>query len=165
MEGPIPHLDARLCVLLSVVPLAITHVLEYDSALCYSSSDGLSSRLMETGDRINGIDHTSKKQGLTLSLQVLGQYPTLLSPPASVITAANDAASKAANFLTKSKNIENGLTADGCGDTSVKAGNHSSHIVLLESGFNLLSFHHAYFWIRSSSSIYMPFPFIIVSRR
>nr|XP_023904924.1 mediator of RNA polymerase II transcription subunit 33A-like [Quercus suber] len=28
LEGPIPHLEARLCVLLSIVPLAIANVLQ-----------------------------------------------------------------------------------------------------------------------------------------
>nr|POE44886.1 mediator of rna polymerase ii transcription subunit 33a [Quercus suber] len=35
LEGPIPHLEARLCVLLSIVPLAIANVLGHFSSLLY----------------------------------------------------------------------------------------------------------------------------------
>lgn len=170
MEGPIPHLEARLCILLSIVPLAITHVLDSNSALYNSCTESLGSRSAGTGERITGVDHASKKQGLSLSLQILGQYPALLSPPASVISAANDAVCKAANVLTKAKNVKNGVKSDGCGNTFIKAGNYSARILFFfestitstrRKSYNLFTMHIS----RLALVLKCLFPFITVSRR
>lgn len=68
-------------------------------------------------------DRASRKQGLISSLQVLGLCTILLCPPNSVVNAANDAAAKAASFISNSQNVKDGLSGGGCCDTSLKAGN------------------------------------------
>lgn len=122
LEGPIPHLEARLCVLLSIVPLAIARVVDNEAKL-YSSSlqGGIASRYMETRHG-HGVDHASRKHGVVSSLQALGQFSGLLCPPASVVTAANSAAEKAAIFISNSKNAKDGFSGGGRGDASVNTG-------------------------------------------
>ncbi|KAJ1695236.1 hypothetical protein LUZ63_011934 [Rhynchospora breviuscula] len=86
VSGPVPHLDSRLCLLLSIVPLTIAILLKEES------------------DAVYGIDSDSTmKQGLVACLQSLMQFTGLLSPPEPVIEAANNAATKAAVFVSKNK--------------------------------------------------------------
>ncbi|XP_015897774.3 mediator of RNA polymerase II transcription subunit 33A [Ziziphus jujuba] len=107
LEGPIPHLEARLSVLLSIVPLAISKVLEDETKLYTSpckTTTMSGSEETRYGHDVDGKPHTSRKQGLICSLQVIGQFSSLLCPPASVVGAANSAAAKAAGFILNSKN-------------------------------------------------------------
>lgn len=123
MEGPMPHLDARLCMLMSIVPLAIVHVLK-DEAVTGTLEQNCTSRMSK-----NGCDHgrdrnkfASKRHGLISALQVLGQFSRLLSPPPSVIVAANNAASKAATFISSLKKGIGSLSGGIQNGPSVKAG-------------------------------------------
>ena len=127
LEGPVPHLEARLCVLLSITPLAIARVLEDNATFC-SFPGCTASRDMECGcgHGNDDNDHALRKQGLISSLQVLGHFTSLLCPPTSVVNAANIAAAKATSFMFNSKNVKDGITGGGCSDALVKAGNHCS---------------------------------------
>ncbi|XP_057971679.1 mediator of RNA polymerase II transcription subunit 33A-like [Malania oleifera] len=146
-EGPIPHLEARLCILLSIVPLAIVHVVE-DEAKLYSCSvqEAIASRYNETGCGHDGKGLDSRKHGLVSSLQNLGQFSALLSPPASVVNAANNAAAKAANFISNSKNARDVLAGGSRGDTSVKAGGNMRHLIVEACIARKLIDTSAYFW-------------------
>lgn len=98
-------------MLLSIVPLAIANVLENETKLYPSSCKTAKiSRPEESGygHDVDGKPHTSRKQGLISSLQVIGQFSGLLCPPASVVGAANSAAAKAAGFILNSKNASLG---------------------------------------------------------
>lgn len=113
-EGPEPHLEARLSMLLSIVPSAIVPVILDEKELPYPN---------------NGYEHgmgrdkyPSRRQGLVFALQVLGQFSALLSPPAPVVTAANNAASRAATFISKFKSGCGNLTAVSHNNSSIKAG-------------------------------------------
>lgn len=92
-----PHLDSRLCILLSIVPLAILSILKKDSEKSSSTRNG-----SEHGTE--GDHYTSRRNGLVSSLQLLSQFSGLLSPPPYVVTAANNAATKAASFISNIKN-------------------------------------------------------------
>ncbi|KAK3021200.1 hypothetical protein RJ639_046619 [Escallonia herrerae] len=146
LEGPIPHLEARLCVLLSIVPLAIAHVVEDNSTFFAPIlSEGTESRYKETGQGEGGIGHSSRKQGLIISLQLLGQYPALLCPPASAVSFANNAAAKAINFISKSS-AKNGISSGGCGNSFVKAGGDMRHLIVEACIARNLVDVSAYFW-------------------
>lgn len=83
-----PRLDPRLCMLLSVIPLVIAELIEEDES---STSH----------DKECGRDPpTSHHSDLISSLQILGDYQGLLTPPDSVVSAANQAAAKAMLFLS-----------------------------------------------------------------
>nr|GMD68260.1 mediator of RNA polymerase II transcription subunit 33A [Ipomoea batatas] len=89
IEGPVPRLDTRLCMLFSITTLVIADLIEEE----------------ESADP-NGIEHSmdgrfekqaygQRRKDLISSLQSLAGYQSLLIPPESVISAANQAAAKA----------------------------------------------------------------------
>ncbi|KAF9591887.1 hypothetical protein IFM89_009495 [Coptis chinensis] len=115
LEGPIPHLDARLCVLLSITPLAIARVIENEELSSFSLRESSGTGSIGSHDD-HGMDERSRgtrKHGLISSLQALGQFMGLLCPPASVIIAANNAAAKAAVFISSFKNGNDGFSGRG----------------------------------------------------
>ena len=93
-----PHLDSRLCILLSVTPLAIVGVIKKEIG---SLSPVKMEATMEAESGLNQVP--SVKHGLVSSVQLLRQFSGLLSPPPSVVTAANSAAQKAASFVSSFK--------------------------------------------------------------
>ncbi|KAH7654142.1 hypothetical protein IHE45_19G124400 [Dioscorea alata] len=147
MEGPMPHLDARLCMLMSIVPLAIVHVLK-DEAATVTLEQNCTSRMSK-----NGCDHgrdrnkfASKRHGLISALQVLGQFSGLLSPPPSVIVAANNAASKAATFISNLKKGIGSLSGGIQNGPSVKAAGSMLHLIVEACIARKLIDTSAYFW-------------------
>ncbi|CAN4093491.1 unnamed protein product [Withania somnifera] len=86
-EGPVPRLDTCLCVLLSITPLAVVNLLEEEEMNCSST---------------NQREESSRKhhQHLVFSLQQLGDYEGLLTPPVPAAPLANLAAAKAMMFLS-----------------------------------------------------------------
>ncbi|XP_020540898.1 mediator of RNA polymerase II transcription subunit 33A isoform X2 [Jatropha curcas] len=133
VEGPIPHLESRLCVLLTIVPLAIANILEDEAGLSFSSLQGAgTSRHMETRfkNRTEVNSQNLRKQELVSSLQVLGDFSGLLCPPASVIGAANLAAAKAATFISNSNNAKNGLGDGSHADPPINAGGNMRHLIV-----------------------------------
>ncbi|KAK8555592.1 hypothetical protein V6N13_046120 [Hibiscus sabdariffa] len=94
-EGPIPHLDTCLCMLLSITPLVVANIVEEEE-----------SELMDESD-CNPMNQTKEKQttgrcreDLIFSLRMLSDYETLLTPPQSVCSVANQAAAKAIMFVS-----------------------------------------------------------------
>ncbi|XP_050235406.1 mediator of RNA polymerase II transcription subunit 33A-like [Mercurialis annua] len=130
VEGPIPHVDSRLCILLTIVPLAIAYILEDEAMLC----------------KVDGNAQSSRKHGLISSLQILGGFSSLLCPPPYVIGAANVAALKAASFISKSKNANNGLGGGNHFDPSVNAGGNMRHLIVEACIARNLIDASAYFW-------------------
>ncbi|KAH1070118.1 hypothetical protein AAZX31_03G133200 [Glycine max] len=94
-EGPIPRLDTCMCMLLSITTLVVTNIIEE-----------------EEGQLIEEPEHSPTNQGknklalgkchgeLITSLQLLGDYESLLTPPQLVLVEANQAAAKAIVFLS-----------------------------------------------------------------
>ncbi|XP_061347875.1 mediator of RNA polymerase II transcription subunit 33A [Gastrolobium bilobum] len=95
IEGPMPHLDTRLCMLLCIIPLVVTDLIEEEDRTPVDEKDS------------GPTDHWKEKRvagkcrhDLVSSLQVLGDYQSLLTPPQSVVAAANQAAAKAMLFVS-----------------------------------------------------------------
>ncbi|KAF6172668.1 hypothetical protein GIB67_041991 [Kingdonia uniflora] len=124
LEGPIPHIDARLCILLSITPLAIVHIVENEEDYV-SGKIGAGSE-SKMGEMIS----SSQKNGLISSLQALGQFSGLLYPPASLVVTANNAAAKAANFVANLKNGNDGFNRSSRSDTYLKAGGNMLHLIV-----------------------------------
>ncbi|KAJ4809038.1 Mediator of RNA polymerase II transcription subunit 33A [Rhynchospora pubera] len=95
VEGPVPRLDTRLCMLLSITTLAIANIIEEDE-ICTESGN-----LCELKESL-----AARRSDLVSSLQALGDYESLLVPPPSVVSAANQAASKAKMFIS-GRNVSN----------------------------------------------------------
>ncbi|GMJ01853.1 REF4-related 1 [Hibiscus trionum] len=97
IEGPIPRLDTRLCMVLSIIILVVANLIDED--------EGAPSDEKEYGSTIT--NHRKEMQfprklrdDLVSSLQVLGDYQDLLAPPKSVVSAANQAAARAMLFVS-----------------------------------------------------------------
>uniref|UniRef100_A0A1D1XID6 Serine hydroxymethyltransferase n=1 Tax=Anthurium amnicola TaxID=1678845 RepID=A0A1D1XID6_9ARAE len=94
IEGPVPHVDTRLCMLLSITTLSVADIIEEETNIAEENESGISNSWKEkltTGER---------RRALISSLQILGDYEALLAPPQSVISVANQAAAKAMLFVS-----------------------------------------------------------------
>lgn len=133
-------------MLLSLVPLAILSVVkdDHDTPIPVSNSP-----LRSSPHGHEGNNFASRRHGLISSLKTLGQFSALLSPPPSVVNAANNAATKAAIFVSNFKAGNNNQNV-GRNDTSIKAG-----MFALKKNFKMLSYelqelmshHRNKFWI------------------
>ncbi|KAL6639546.1 hypothetical protein ACP70R_023276 [Stipagrostis hirtigluma subsp. patula] len=134
IEGPVPHLDTRLCMLLSITTLAVADIIEEADSL--SNETELSSHLKE-----KSVSSNLRKE-LMLSLQTLGDYESLLVPPPCIISVANQAATKAAAFIS-GINISNGYME------SVNGRNYSGnmrHLIVESCISRSLLDTSAYYW-------------------
>uniref|UniRef100_A0A0E0AH84 Mediator of RNA polymerase II transcription subunit 33A n=1 Tax=Oryza glumipatula TaxID=40148 RepID=A0A0E0AH84_9ORYZ len=131
IEGPVPHLDTRVCMLLSITTLAIVDIIE-------ESDSEMNSNWKEkrTSDDL--------RKELMLSLQTLGDYESLLVPPPCIISVANQAASKAAMFVSGT-NISSGYMENVNDRTTNYSGNMWHLIVESCISRNLLET-SVYYW-------------------
>lgn len=84
-----------MCVLLSITPLVIADLIDEEEAAPNDET--------ECGYRNQWKENKGpweRRNELVSSLQVLGDYQGLLTPPQSVVSAANQAAAKAMLFLS-----------------------------------------------------------------
>lgn len=88
IEGPVPRLDTRLSMLLSITTLVVADLIEEEES---SAIDENESKKHAPGNR---------RKDLMSCLQNLGDYQMLLEPPCYVIPAANQAAAKAMMFIS-----------------------------------------------------------------
>ncbi|KAK9068995.1 hypothetical protein SSX86_013111 [Deinandra increscens subsp. villosa] len=95
VDGPIPRIDTCLCVLLCIPTLAIVNIVdEEESALIEENEHGKMHMQSET--QVFG----NCRKSLVSSLQQLGDFEALLTPPSSVTSLANQAAAKAMFFFS-----------------------------------------------------------------
>ncbi|XP_015939682.1 mediator of RNA polymerase II transcription subunit 33A [Arachis duranensis] len=95
IEGPMPRLDTRLCMLLGIIPIVIADLIEEEERTPVDETDtGPTDQWKE--ERVPG----KCLNGLVSSLQVLSNYHSLLTPPQSVVAYANQAAAKAMLFVS-----------------------------------------------------------------
>ncbi|GAA0139031.1 hypothetical protein LIER_00660 [Lithospermum erythrorhizon] len=94
IEGPVPHLDARLCMLLSITILVVADLIEEEGIDPTSETE--SGTCNFSGDQVPGQRH----KDFVSSIQRLGDYESLLIPPQSVCFATKQAAAKAMMFIS-----------------------------------------------------------------
>lgn len=114
MEGPKPHIESRMCMLLSHVPLACVILVEEEEK-GVAGNGNMRGESMSTSSG-NGDDKERMSQGVrraanVLSLQVLGQFEGLLYPPKIAVAAANQAAASIATVIAN-LNANAGLSSD-----------------------------------------------------
>ncbi|KAI6695615.1 hypothetical protein NL676_023325 [Syzygium grande] len=97
-EGPVPRVDTCLCMLLSVTTLAIAGIIEEEESTMEHTDVVVSYRRKERHSQ------GKRRKDLISSLQQLGDYEGLITPPQSVCSVANQAAAKAMMYIS-------GLTA------------------------------------------------------
>ncbi|KAL5701678.1 hypothetical protein ACHQM5_026990 [Ranunculus cassubicifolius] len=95
IEGPVPRLDTRLCMLLSITTLAIAGIIEEEEVTLMNEAE------QDPTSQWNEKQVLGKRrEDLVSSLQILGDYEGLLTPPSSTISVANQAAAKAMMFVS-----------------------------------------------------------------
>ncbi|KAK9035501.1 hypothetical protein V6N11_077540 [Hibiscus sabdariffa] len=94
-EGPVPRLDTCLCMLLSITPLVVANIVEEEESELIDESDCSSTNQTREKQALGKC-----RQDLITSLQMLGDYEALLTPPQPVRSVANQAAAKAIMFVS-----------------------------------------------------------------
>lgn len=90
-----PRLDTRLCLLLSITTLVVADLIEEEESAPSGEAE------CDSKDRWKEKHVPGKcRKDLVSSLQMLGDYEGLLTPPQSIISAANQAAAKAMMFVS-----------------------------------------------------------------
>ncbi|XP_042476055.1 mediator of RNA polymerase II transcription subunit 33A-like [Macadamia integrifolia] len=95
IEGPVPRTDTRLCILLCITTLVVVDLIE-DEELSLIDEAEHSPTNQWKEKQVGG----KLRKDLISSLQILGDYEGLLTPPQSVISVANQAAAKAMMFVS-----------------------------------------------------------------
>lgn len=85
-----PRLDTRLCMLLSITTIVVSDLIEDEESTPQNNMNCQTTQNSKENRRMD----------LVSSLQSLGDYQSLLTPPQSVIPAANQAAVKAMMFTS-----------------------------------------------------------------
>ncbi|WOK91947.1 mediator of RNA polymerase II transcription subunit 33A-like isoform X1 [Canna indica] len=122
-EGPVPHLDTRLCMLLSITTLSIANIIEEEEATIVDDA-GLSNQWKEKA--VGG----KCRNDLVSSLQMLGDYESLLVPPLSVTSAANQAAAKAMMFVSGLTGGSGYLESIAMNDKTVNYTGNMRHLIV-----------------------------------
>lgn len=109
-----PHLVTRLSMLLSIATLVVVDLIKEEEVALAAGTEG--------SDEKHSKEHVpgKRRRDLITCLQKLGDFKTLLTPPESVVSAANQAAAKAMMFIAS---INAGNVYSDCvgiKDTSIK---------------------------------------------
>eukprot|EP01018_Ginkgo_biloba_P000531 Gb_17496 [translate_table: standard] len=155
LEGPVPHLDARLCMLLSITPLAVVNIIEEEERVLQSAGNNLATNECEK----DKILLARKSAALVSSLQILGQFDGLLVPPPSVVSAANQAAARAASFVSSLNGGSGGFDGLTSNDNSSKAVGNMRHLIVEACIARRLIDSSAYFWPGYVGGLVNPLPY------
>ncbi|KAL2486958.1 Mediator of RNA polymerase II transcription subunit 33A [Abeliophyllum distichum] len=92
IEGPVPRLDTRMCMLLSITTLVIADLVEEEENVATDEIEG--------GKGSKNQVLRTRRMDLFFSVQNLSEHQSLITPPKSVIEIANQAAAKAMMFIS-----------------------------------------------------------------
>ncbi|KAL6293326.1 hypothetical protein ACE6H2_001468 [Prunus campanulata] len=141
VESPMPHLDSRLCMLLSVTPLVVAGLIEEDeSAQVDKKEHSFVSHWRK--QKVTG----KSRDDLVSSLQMLGNFIGLLAPPGSAVSAANRAAAKAMFFISGTKVESAYLDYISTNDISIDCSGNMRHLIVEACIARNLIDTSAYFW-------------------
>ena len=111
IEGPHPHVESRLCMLLAILPIAIGIVIDEEERR-QLHPESMSGELQPSPPATNVVG--GRRAALETCLQVLGQFESLLVPPAVAVAAANQVAAKVAAFIsTGGQNMSADISSSG----------------------------------------------------
>ncbi|KAM6558598.1 hypothetical protein CsatA_027837 [Cannabis sativa] len=140
-EGPVPRLDTCLCMLLSISTLAVTNIVEEEESEEMEEAEQCS-----TNQRIDKQSFGQRRKDLVTSLQLLGDYEGLLTPPQSVTLAANQAAAKAMMSIS-GLTVSNGYyDCSGGNDMPINCIGNMRHLIVEACIARNLLDTSAYFW-------------------
>ncbi|KAF3436334.1 hypothetical protein FNV43_RR23426 [Rhamnella rubrinervis] len=140
-EGPVPRLDTCLCMLLSITIRAITNIIEEEECEILEETEHGSTN-QRTEKQALGLS----RKDLITSLQLLGDYDGLLTPPQHVSSAANQAAAKAMLFIS-GLTVSNGyFDSVSVSDMPVNCSGNMRHLIVEACIARNLLDTSAYFW-------------------
>lgn len=90
-----PRIDTRLCLLLCITVLVIADLIEEEESATIDETEYVASHHWKEKKTPGKC-----RNELISSLQILGEYQSLLTPPQDVISACNQAAAKAMMFVS-----------------------------------------------------------------
>jgi len=120
IEGPIPHIDSRLCILLSITPLVVTSIIEEEEKSLQAAENNANTNNHEKEKKVAVLG--TRRAALLSSLKILGQFDGLLLPHQSVASVANQAAIKEASLvgsINTGSGTYSGLSRNGISSNAV----------------------------------------------
>ncbi|XP_077232002.1 mediator of RNA polymerase II transcription subunit 33A-like isoform X2 [Tasmannia lanceolata] len=141
IESPIPCLDTRLCILLSITTLSIADIIEEEKVTMIDETQNKGSNQWK-----DKLEAGEKHKDLVSCLQILGDYGGLLTPPQSIVSLANQAAAKAMMFVS-GLNIGNGyFECISMNDLPLNCSGNLRHLIVEACIARNLLDTSAYFW-------------------
>ncbi|KAF3793040.1 Mediator of RNA polymerase II transcription subunit 33A [Nymphaea thermarum] len=141
IEGPVPRLDARLCILLCITTLAIADIIEEEDTALADERES-----MDTSQRKEKPVIGRRRKDLITSLKMLGDFESLLAPPQSVISVANQAAAKAMMFISGFKVGGGYFDSISLNDVPNNCAGNMRHLIVEACIARHLLDTSAYFW-------------------
>ncbi|XP_059457962.1 mediator of RNA polymerase II transcription subunit 33A-like [Corylus avellana] len=141
IEAPMPRLDSRLCLLLSIATLVVADLIEEEESATFDETEYGSSNPWEE-KRVPG----KCRIDLVFSLQMLADYKGLLIPPESIVSAANQAAAKAMFFISGIDDGNAYLECISVKDTPTNCSGNMHHLIVEACIARNLLDTSAYFW-------------------
>lgn len=121
-EGPVPRLDTCMCMLLSIVPLVIVNIIEEEECAVNEES--------QLGQKVDQQVSEMLRRELVSSLQLLGEYEGLLTPPTPVASIANQAAAKAMMYLSGLSVTSGYLDSLSISDLPMNCAGNMRHLIV-----------------------------------
>nr|XP_028946817.1 mediator of RNA polymerase II transcription subunit 33A-like [Malus domestica] len=141
LESPFPHLESRLCMLLSITTLVVAGLIEEDESAKVDTTE-YSFANHSRRQKVTG----KSRDDLVSSLQMLGNFIGLLAPPRSVVSAANRAAAKAMFFISGTRVESAHLDCISTNDSSTDCSGNMRHLIVEACIARNLIDTSAYFW-------------------
>ncbi|XP_021608160.1 mediator of RNA polymerase II transcription subunit 33B isoform X2 [Manihot esculenta] len=140
-EGPVPRLDTCLCMLLSITTLAVANIIEEEEGELIDETEHSPASQMKEKQGPGKCRH-----GLITALQLLGDYDSLLIPPESVTSVANQAAAKATLFVSGVNSSNSYYESMSMNDMPSNCSGNMRHLIVEACIARNLLDTTAYFW-------------------
>lgn len=140
IEGPMPRLDTRLCMLFSIITLVVADLIEEEESEACDEIESSIGRHMKK--QVAG----TRRRDIVSCLQSLGDYQSLLTPPQAIITAANQAAAKAMMFRSGINTNSSYFECINMKDLPINCSGNLYHLIVEACIARNLLDTSAYFW-------------------
>ncbi|KAJ9171928.1 hypothetical protein P3X46_015225 [Hevea brasiliensis] len=140
-EGPVPRIDTCLCMLLSITTLAVANIIEEEEGELIDETEHSPTDQMKEKQGLGKC-----RRGLITALQLLGDYDSLLTPPQSVTSVANQAAAKATLFISGVNSSNSYYESMSMNDMPINCSGNMRHLIVEACIARNLLDTSAYFW-------------------
>ncbi|KAF6171643.1 hypothetical protein GIB67_042158 [Kingdonia uniflora] len=140
-EGPVPQLETRLCMLLSITTLAVADIIGDEEAELINETEHPATSQWNDKQVVGKC-----RKELVSSLQILGDYEGLLSAPHSILFMANQAAAKAMIFKSGLKASSGYFNSISMNDMPISCSGNLRHLIVEACMARNLLDTSAYLW-------------------